>query len=99
MNDVVYTALASKDIYLRRSRQIRERKALFLQQQEFFFNLPCTVFWGVKRQKLCLKRGVKRQKLCLKRGVKRRKLCLKRGVKRQKLCLKRGVKRQKLCMS
>ncbi len=31
-----------------------------------FFSLPCTVFWGVKRQKLCLKRGVKRQKLCLK---------------------------------
>ncbi len=27
-----------------------------------FFSLPCTVFWGVKMQKLCLKRGVKRQK-------------------------------------
>ncbi len=26
-----------------------------------FFSLPWTVFWGVKRQKLCLKRGVKRQ--------------------------------------
>ena len=36
-----------------------------------FFSFPCTVFWCVKRQKLCLKRGVKSQKLCLKRGVKR----------------------------
>ncbi len=56
--------------YLRRSRQIRERKALFffffflLLLWEPFFSLPCTVFWGVKTQKLCLKRGVKRQRLC-----------------------------------
>ena len=33
-----------------------------------FFSFPCTVFWGVKSQKLCLKRGVKSQKLCLKTG-------------------------------
>ncbi len=36
-----------------------------------FFKFPCTVFWGVRRQNLCLKRDVKRQKLCLKRGVKK----------------------------
>ncbi len=28
-----------------------------------FFKFPCTLFWGVKRQQLCLKRGGKRQKL------------------------------------
>ncbi len=92
------------DFYLRRSRQIRERKALFffllllLLGGGPFFKFPCTVFWGVKRQNFCLKRDVKRQKLCLKRGVKKQNLCLKRGVKRQKLFLKRGVKRQKLCL-
>ncbi len=37
-----------------------------------FFSLPCTVFWGVKRQKLCLKRGVKRQRLCHKYYFPRR---------------------------
>ncbi len=38
-----------------------------------FFSLPCTVFWGVKRQKLWLQKGVKRQILWLKRGVKSKK--------------------------
>ncbi len=48
-----------------------------------FFSLPCTVFWGVKRQKLCLKRGVKRQKLCQKYYFPRR-----RSVKVSLSCLK-----------
>ncbi len=57
--------------YLRRSRQIREKKALFFFFFFFllggqFFSLPCIVFWGVKRQKLCPKRGVKSQKLLSK---------------------------------
>ncbi len=55
-----------------------------------FFSFPCTVFWGVKRQKLCVKRGVKRQNHRFKRGVKRQKLCLKRGVKRQN-CVYHGA--------
>ena len=32
------------------------------------FQLPSTVFWGVKRQKLCLKRGVKREN-CVYNGA------------------------------
>ncbi len=62
--------------YLRRSRQIRERKVLLLLLLLLgpFFSVLCIckVFWGVKMQKLCLKRGAKRQKLCQKYYFPRR---------------------------
>ena len=74
--------------YLRRSRQIREKKALLfflLLGGGLLLTWPSTVFWGVKRQKLCLKTGVLRQRLCLKRGAQRQKLCLKKGCEKEKL--------------
>ncbi len=59
--------------YLRRSRQIRERKvllfSLLLGGGETIYHFPIYLFLGVKRKNFCLKRGVKRQKLCVKRGV------------------------------
>ena len=44
-----------------------------------FFGFPYSVFWGVKRQKLSLKRGMKRQKLYLKRDMKRQKPLSQKG--------------------
>ncbi len=55
--------------YLRRSRQIRERRALFSLFLFFLlllyhFSVSHVHFFGCEKEKKCLKRSVKREKMC-----------------------------------
>ncbi len=53
-----FLTFSENPFYLRRSRQIRERRALFflllLLRGGPFSNIPCTVFWGVKSKNFFL---------------------------------------------
>ncbi len=55
--------------YLRRSPEIRERKAFFffflmlLLGEGPFFSFPCTVFWGVKTKKTLSQKGCEKAKI------------------------------------
>ncbi len=59
-----------------------------------FFSLPCTVFWGVKRQKSYLKRGVKRQKLYQK-GHEKAKTLSQKGCEKAKTLSQKGCEKAK----
>ncbi len=55
---------------------------VFLFSHPFSKDIPCTVFWGVKRQKLCLKKGCEKAKTLSQKG------CEKAKTLSQKVCEK-----------
>ncbi len=81
--------------YLRRSRQIRERKVLFFffllllgDLGGLFSDLPCTLKKGASRENFSSK-GVHSEKTFLQKGCIQRKLFFKRGASREKFSSKR----------
>ena len=74
--------------YLRRSRQIRERKALFLLLLGGgpFFKFPCTVFFGVCKGKNFVSKGVCKGKNFVSKGMCKGKNLVSKGVGKGKNC-------------
>ncbi len=88
--------------YLRRSRQIRERKALFFFFFFFllllggpFFSLPCAVFWGVKRQKTLSKKGCDKTKTLSKKGCDKAKTLSQKGCEKAITLSQKGCEKAK----
>ncbi len=73
--------------YLRRSRQIRERKAFFfllLLLGGAFFSLPCTVFLGCERAKTLSKKGCDKAKILSQNGCDKAKTLSQNGCEKAK---------------